>query len=387
MSRGPSAGAGGGPKVRASDVLRRGFTALASSRSLTPAQSRVVSAIRRCRTAALGGHACSCPACGHEQAHFNSCRNRHCPQCQAIDQLRWFEQRQGVLLPVGHHHVVFTLPAQLRALSREHPTVLFDVLFEAARHALDVTTAEHLGGKVGVTALLHTWTRELLFHPHVHCIVTAGAWNGERWVHRKRWLVPGRQLAAAFRGRCLHLLHRRWQELGLDEEAWDTLLRALPPKRRWVVFCEPPLTDRPALVRYLANYTHRIAISDHRLLHAADGRVTFRGTAGRTCTLDEQEFARRFLMHVLPTGFRKIRHYGLYAPGVAKTAREAARAALLAEPAIGAAVARREQRQRSDEAWAALLSDQPTDRSRCPRCGGSLTTRLLLPAARDGPAP
>lgn len=329
----------------------------------------------------MGGHACSCPQCGHEGRHFNSCRDRHCPQCQSLDQVRWFEERQDVLLPVGHHHVVLTLPSQLRALTQQQPEVMLGILCEAAQRSLIAITREHLGGTVGVTAVLHTWTRDLLYHPHLHCVVTAGAWTGTRWVHRKKWLVPGRQLAAAFRGRFLALLEKRREQVGLDEEAYRILVRTLPPKREWVVFCQPPMSDLPGLVRYLANYTHRVAISDHRLL-AFDGRyVTFRGTQGKRCRLPAAEFARRFLMHVLPPGFRKIRHWGLYAPGRAKEQREASRAALLAEPAIATREQRRHRREREDESWQALLRDVAgADPSCCPNCGGPLIFTRIFPA-------
>lgn len=320
-----------------------------------------------------------CSRCTYSKPQYNSCRNRHCPNCQSIDQARWVEAREQVLLPVGHHHVVFTLPSQLRPLAMAYPTIVFSILFEAVREALSLTIREHTGGETGITAVLHTWTRSLLFHPHIHCIIAAGAWTLMGWTHRKNWLVPSNHLKAVFRGRLLDGLEKHRAELGLtDERAWWKLIKSLPRPKKWVVFMEAPMSEVAAVVKYLGQYTHRVAISDYRIRSFEDGDVTFIGTHNEEVTLSAEEFTGRFIQHVLPTGFRKIRHYGLYAPGNKSKLREEVRTALLAEPAIAAAVRRKDRWHAQDEAWTDLLLRLTgIDVMKCPRCGSPLLRELL----------
>jgi len=325
------------------EVFRRHGPALAASHRLSPRQSRVLSAIIRCRTPELGGHLYVCDHCGHQVPVYNSCRDRHCPTCQALAQARWIAARTERLLPVGHHHVVFTLPAQLRPLARRHQREVFNALFAAASQTLDLLAREVLEARLGVTAVLHTWTRALNFHPHVHCVVTAGglSLDGTRWVERTQYLFHVDRMKAVFRGRLLaelEELHKagRIELPGDDREpkaaSWQRLVHSLPKWHRWVLRVEPPFGRSTHVIEYLGRYTHRIGISDARLVAHEDDEITFRTHGDDTITLPPDVFLRRFLQHVLPAGFHKIRHFGLYASvhqrtGLWQQARE-----LLGEP-------------------------------------------------------
>ena len=305
-----------GPKVV--DIFRDHADAYRARHGLSPEQDRFLRDVTACRTAALGGHLYVCPGCGFEEPHYNSCRNRNCPNCQALEQARWIEARERRILPVGHHHVVFTLPEQVRPLARRYPKEVYEALFAAVNDALTTLAHDVLGAQLGVTAVLHTWTRKLLFHPHVHCIVTAGglSTDGQRWVERTRYLFPVRRMKALFRARFLAQLARRRDagRLPCSDEEWSRLLRDLPGKRSWVIFVEPPFGRSTHVLRYLGRYTHRVAISDQRLVAVDHDHVTFRTYDDETLTLSPEEFIRRFLLHVLPRGFRKIRHFGMYSP-------------------------------------------------------------------------
>ena len=284
---------------------------------LSPEQARLLRDVMVCRTAALGGHLYVCDSCGHELPVYNSCRNRNCPNCQALEQARWIEARKARVLPTGHHHVVFTLPSELRPLAKQHPRLVFDLLMNAVRETLTVLPREHLGLQLGVTAVLHTWTRELLFHPHVHCVVTAGGLtlDGARWVDRKGFLLPVALLKAFFRGRVLHHLdHFRAQgTTGLDHDQWQKLIRSLPRTKKWCIHIEQPFGRSTHVLEYLGRYTHRIAISDFRLVDVQDDAVRFRTHGDDSISLPPLVFIKRFLQHVLPRGHHKIRHFGLYA--------------------------------------------------------------------------
>ena len=269
---------------------------------------------------------------------------------------------------------MFTLPAQFRPLARAHPRRVFDLLFLAASSALFVAVKRHLKGETGITAMLHTWTRSMLGHPHVHCIVPAGVWTSAGWVHRKGWLVPAAMLRALFRQSILAGLAEHRDELGLtDDRAWKALLRSLPKGKQWVVYMAAPMSDVVAVVKYLGQYTHRIAISDWRLRAFHDGEVTFVGTHDEHVTLSAEEFTDRFMQHVLPHGFRKIRHYGLYAPGGTVKRREEVRAALMREPAIERSVRNKNRCRAIEESWTDLfLRLTGIDAMSCPRCRGRL---------------
>ncbi|MBM4109660.1 MAG: IS91 family transposase [Phycisphaerae bacterium] len=369
----------GGPKLRVVDMVRRHADAWRANHVPSPEQARVLRDVERCRTAALGGHLHHCAECGYEVPVYNACHNRHCPNCQAIEQARWIEAREAVLLPVGHHHVVFTLPAQLRPLARRFPREIYNLLFRAVRETLTLLADEHLGGILGITAVLHTWTRDLSFHPHIHALVTGGALHhdGTRWLPRLGFLFPVERMKAVFRGRVLAALHPLRSALHLGDAAWRQLLRSLPPKDKWVVYTEPPFGRSSHVLAYLGRYTHRIGISDARLIEANDDVVRFATRDGKTATLTPLEFVSRFLQHVLPSGFHKIRHFGLYAPGTAHKQLAAARA-LLEPDSTGPT--HPEGSVESGETWDALLSRLTgRDVLRCPRCQHGRLDRYPLP--------
>ncbi len=302
---------------------------------LSLGQLKVMSAIERCRCAALGGHLLRCESCEQTQIAYNSCRNRHCPKCQATAARRWLEARQTELLPVDYYHVVFTLPAPISDIAYQNKAVIYRLLFKAAAETLLTIAADpkHLGARIGVTAVLHTWGSALTHHPHVHCIVPGGgvSLEGERWVAcRPGFFLPVRVLSRLFRRRFLEQLvdaHHRGElnffgrHHGLtDAVAFNQFLQ---PARRidWVVYAKRPFAGPEAVLAYLSRYTHRVAIANRRLIAYDERGVTFKWKDYRakghdrdkTMTLPTDEFIRRFLLHVLPSGFHRIRHYGLFA--------------------------------------------------------------------------
>ena len=276
-------------------------------------------AVFDCRTAAAGAHLDACDTCGHTEVAFNSCGDRHCPNCQWPRAIDWIANRLARMLPAPHFHVVFTVPEELRPLAAFNPEVFYDRLLKAAAHTLLELSADRLGILPGVTVVLHTWTRELLRHPHVHCIVTAG---GEDLVSggwkpvAKPFLLPAEVMANLFRGKLLALLKAADRQVPLAVPDQVPLRHLLAPlyKKRWVVFARAPLPTRRHLVRYLGAYTHRVGISEGRIASLGDHEITFRTRGRRTVTLSDEAFLQRFRMHVLPKGFRKVRHFGLYAP-------------------------------------------------------------------------
>ena len=286
---------------------------------------RVVQDIVSCRTPVLGGHLQVCDHCGREIPFYNSCRNRHCPKCQSLEQARWVEAQARSLLPVEYFHLVFTVPSTL------HPFFLADrrrsyaLLFGAALETLHDVCRRRLGGVPGTIAVLHTWTQTLAFHPHVHCIVTGGGLtqSRDRWISsRPGFLVPVRVLSRVFRGKLLDCFDRTLQThtAGLGASLGHQLLRQAAA-REWVVYSKAPMAGPEQVLRYLGRYTHRIAIGNERLVALQEGRVTFRyrdrrrGNARRVMTLEARDFIDRFLLHVLPRGFVRVRHYGFQANG------------------------------------------------------------------------
>jgi hypothetical protein len=288
-------------------------------------------AIEVCRTAALGGHLERCDRCAHERPVYNSCRNRHCPKCQALAKAQWLADRQAELLPVGYFHNVFTLPHELNDLLAANPRLLYQLLFRSVAQTLQAfgTDPQYgLDGQLGFTAMLHTWDQKLLYHVHLHCVIAGGAlaWNGQRWLPaRRNYLFPVRALSASFRDRYLDGVQRAFLrgELVFPGRL-TTLARAEPlqqwlePLRHkdWVVYSQPPWGGADKALEYLSRYTHRIAISNHRLRSLEEGRVTFDyrdrrdGNRVKQLTLSAAEFIRRFLLHVLPAGFCRMRQYG-----------------------------------------------------------------------------
>ncbi len=311
------------------DILRRHGERYASSHPVSTIQRKGIRALSQCRTAALGGHLEACNRCGHRRAVYHSCRNRRCPKCQALAQADWIEARRADLLPVDYFHVVFTLPHELCSLALYRPRVIYDLLFRAAADTLATFARDpqffsaDTGGELGITAILHTWGQNLSLHPHLHCVVTGGALasDGQSFItpRHKGFLFPVRALAKVFRAKFVEGLRHAFQRDKLGE---DTSVLTLCNKLRnldWVVYARPPFAGPESVLAYLGAYTHRIAISNHRILNLENGRVAFRyrdyadGRKQKVLRLDVDEFIRRFLLHVLPKGFVRIRHYGLLA--------------------------------------------------------------------------
>jgi len=350
---------------------------------LSLGQLKVMSAIEQCRSAALGGHVLHCQACEHTQIAYNSCRNRHCPKCQGNAARRWLEARQTDLLPVDYYHVVFTLPAPISAIAYYNKAVIYRLLFEVAAETLRTIAADpkHLGAQIGATLVLHTWGSALTHHPHVHGIVPGGglSLDGERWVACKPgFFLPVRVLSRLFRRRFLEELakvHRlgQLQFFGEYAELADATVFTnwLAPLRKceWVVYAKRPFAGPAAVLAYLSRYTHRVAISNRRLVALDERGVTFRWkdyrakgrTRHKTMTLAADEFMRRFLLHVLPSGFHRIRHYGLIANAERTQNLAMARELLHVAPEADAA---------SSSADAPAQSVQPT--FVCPDCGAAM---------------
>lgn len=350
---------------------------------LSLGQLKVMSAIEQCRSAALGGHVLHCPACEQSQIAYNSCRNRHCPKCQASAARRWLEARQVDLLPVDYYHVVFTLPAPISAIAYTNKAVIYGLLFQVAADTLRTIAADprHLGARIGLTLVLHTWGSALTHHPHVHGIVPGGGLSpdGQRWVAcRPGFFLSVRVLSRLFRRRFLEALtkaHAAGQLQFFGEHAMladaSTFADWLAPLRRceWVVYAKRPFAGPAAVLAYLARYTHRVAIANSRLIALDERGVTFKWkdyrakgkTKHKVMTLSTGEFMRRFLLHVLPSGFHRIRHYGLIANARRREHLARARELLNVPPVVDDAVC-------ADDAKAE--PGQPT--YVCPHCGAPM---------------
>ena len=295
---------------------------------LSADQSRVVSALSACRTAALGGHLQKCDRCGREQPVYNSCRNRHCPKCQSLEQALWVEAQAEDLLPVPYFHLVFTLPHTLNPLFLRNPKLSYSLLFEASAATLIDVCRRRLGATPGITAVLHTWTQILLYHPHIHCIASGGGLSADgNWISsRPNFFLPVRVLAEVFRGKLLEVFELALAagRLRISGSTGGALLRRAAAKD-FVVYSKPPFAGPEHVLRYLGRYTHRIAIGNERLRAHRNGEVTFsyrdRKDGGRKKRkrLTGSEFTRRFLLHVVPRRFVRVRHYGLLANGVKKS--------------------------------------------------------------------
>jgi hypothetical protein len=377
-------------RLEVADIVRAHGEAFARAHVLLPEQHAVLRDIARCRTAALGGYVDVCAACGHAEVGYHSCRNRNCPKCQSLEQARWVERRMERMLPTHSFHVVFTLPSELRALAMRNREAVFDMLFAAASETLLELGRDPkwLGAQLGVTSVLHTWTRDLRFHPHVHCIVTGGglSLDGERWVStRPEFLLPVRVLGALFRGKILARLQKAYDrgELSLDgavaslaQRSVFNRLRDKLYRMRWIVYAKPPFGGVEHAVRYLGHYTHRVGISNHRLLSFDERGVTFRTRGDGRATLSPDEFLRRLIQHVLPPGFVKIRHHGLFAASNVSTKLVAARR-LLQEAATTPTDISRTPRDFRE----LLLALTGIDVRRCPRCDvGAMIRGPLDPA-------
>ena len=374
------------PALEVADIFRDFGAAWrrANAGHVSLGQMKVMSAIERCRTAALGGHVARCEECSHIQIAYNSCRNRHCPKCQGDAAKEWLAEREAELLPVPYYHVVFTLPGRIADIAYHNKAVIYDILFRASAETTVTIAADRkrLGARIGITSVLHSWGSAMIHHPHIHMIVPGGGLSedGSRWVScRPNYFLPVPVLSRLFRRRFLEQLvaaHQagRLQFFGQHAALADTTAFAafLAPLRRaeWVVYSRKPFGGPEAVLAYLSRYTHRVAISNRRLIAVDETGVTFKYKDYRiegperykTMTLATGEFIRRFLMHVLPKGFHRIRHYGLFANG--NRADNIARAReLLAMPAP----------HKQPATTARLEPDQPCVLPRpCPCCGGRM---------------
>jgi predicted Zn-ribbon and HTH transcriptional regulator len=323
------------PPLEVADLIRvAGQSFLEASRHwITRQHLKVLAAIERCRTAALGGHRDRCARCGYRAHSFNSCRNRHCPKCQASARDRWLQARRRELLPTPYVHVVFTLPHRLAPLALQNKKVMYDLLFHTCAETLLEIARDprHLGAEIGFFGVLHSWNQKLEHHPHIHFVVPAGGLSPDhqRWINaRPRFFLPVKVLRKVFRGKFVAALQQAFADgrLGFygnlkllaERKAFASFLRPLF-RHHWVVYCKPPFGGPEQVLRYLGRYTHRVAISNHRLVSLQDRQVTFRwrdsrhGNQPRLMTLTVDEFLRRFLLHVLPPGFVRIRHFGFVA--------------------------------------------------------------------------
>lgn len=382
--------------LEVADIFRRHGHAYRAAHDghLGRVERRVMSAIELCRTAALGGHVEACEDCAHARVAFNSCRNRHCPKCQSATRERWLADRQADLLPVPYFHVVFTVPAEVAEIAFHNKAVVYAILFDAVAATLKTIAADprHLGGEIGFLAILHTWGQVLTHHPHIHCLVPGGALASDgRWLGcRATFFLPIHVLSRLFRRLFLDRLEmahaaRRLRFSGAldrlgDAGAFTAAIRQLR-RKSWVVYSKPPFGSPEHVLAYLGRYTHRVAIANSRLVSADETSVTFRwrdyrqGNAPRLMSLDPHEFIRRFLIHSLPDGFHRIRHYGFLANGCRRARLRIIRQLLTATtPAPIAA---------TGETTRPLPRFDPTV---CPCCGGILRITATLPRWRTGPS-
>ncbi len=374
------------PALEVADIFRDHGAAwrAANAGHVSLGQLKVMSAIERCRTATLGGHVARCEDCDHTVIAYNSCRDRHCPKCQGAAARNWLADREAELLPVGYFHIVFTLPGRIADIAYQNKGVIYDLLFKASAEAMLTIAADpkHLGARIGITSVLHSWGSAMTHHPHIHMIVPGGGISpdGASWIHcRPGFFLPVRVLSRLFRRLLLQGLQKAHADGRLhffndhrtlaDKTAFETCLKPLF-KTDWVVYSKKPFAGPSAVLSYLSRYTHRVAISNRRLIRADDKTVSFSWKDYRadgadrykTMTLPTHEFIRRFLIHVLPKRFHRIRHYGLLANGNrADNIGQARR--LLAVP---------DQHPPSDAASNNTLDAANTSAQPCPCCGGRM---------------
>ncbi len=382
------------PRFEVADVVRRYGDDFHRIYRSSATQQAVLRHITLCRTAALGGHLDQCDTCQTERISHNSCRDRHCPKCQSARGAQWVTEREARLLPIPYFHVVFTIPHQLNALALANKKILFDILFATSAQTLQTIAndPEHLGAQIGFTSVLHTWGQTLSFHPHVHCIVTGGGLNDEQnhWVAaQESFLFSVKVLSALFRGKFLDALNRAHQENQLDfvgqcsslaqPAVWQRLKDDLY-NQNWVVYAKAPFKDVKHLYRYLSRYTHRVAISNHRIINIADGNVTFSyrdyadGNKQKRMSLATSEFIRRFLMHTLPKKYTRIRHFGLCASTNVNTKLVLARQLLEVQGAPGsetpATIKTINESPQLEPWWTRFLEQTGIDVMACPHCSG-----------------
>src|SRR5437773_991891 len=390
------------PKLEVADIFRRYGEAYRQQHdgSLSTAQRRVMTAIEVCRTAALGGHLERCDCCNYERPCYDSCGNRHCPKCQSLARAEWVEKRTAEVLPTHYFHVVFSVPKQIASIAYQNKKVVYGILFRATAETLTTIAADpkHLGAEIGFLAVLHSWGQNLLFHPHLHCVVPGGGISpdGQRWIScRPGFFLPVRVLSRLFRRLFLEYLQATFDKDKLQffsslERLRDrqVFLQYLAPLRQaeWVVYAKPPFGGPEQVLNYLGRYTHRVAISNHRLLDIDHGKVSFRykdyrhQARQKTMTLEADEFIRRFLLHVLPEGFQRLRHYGFLSHRY--------RSAKLALCRRLLGVASTDLAPRPDKLDFRDLYEKLTGKSlrECPVChAGRMVAIAVLPAAGRAP--
>lgn len=322
------------PCYEVGDIFRRYGPSYRQEHSLPLSHLRVMRAIEICRTADLGGHLEQCDHCGYERNAYNSCRNRHCPKCQALAKAEWLEKRRAELLPIEYFHNVFTIPHELNAITLSNKTVLYDILFKSVAQTLQEFAADPkhgLGGKIGFTAILHTWDQKLLTHVHLHCMIPAGvlSCDGERWTpSRTNFLFSVKALSRVFRGKFISYLKKAFTEdklifpehiahLATKEHFLRSIHRLW--EKDWIVYSKAPFNGPEKVLDYLGRYTHRVAIANHRIVEVEDSLVTFQyrdrrdGGKSKLMTVNAEEFIRRFLLHVIPDSYKRIRHFGFLA--------------------------------------------------------------------------
>jgi len=375
------------------DIFRGYGPAYRQAHEMPVRHLRAMRAVEICRTAELGGHVDECDHCGRLRISYNSCRNRHCPKCQCLDKERWLEARKEDLLPTVYFHPVFTVPEGVKPLALRNQDVVYSILFKAASESLKELTEDpkHLGAEVGFIAVLHTWTQTLMDHPHLHCIVTGGGLSpdGLRWIPCKgEFFLPVKVLSRLFRGKFLAYLKEAHEKGKLvfpgkvahlkDKSAFNVLLKELYGQE-WVVYCKPPFQSAERVMDYLGRYTHRVALSNDRLVKLEGGQVTFRyrdrkdNDRIKPMTLDASEFIRRFLLHILPDGFVKIRHYGILSNRNRNTKLGLCKRLLSVD-------CRHEGREKKSESWQDLLTRITGHDPRiCPYCGkGTMVLKEVL---------
>jgi predicted Zn-ribbon and HTH transcriptional regulator len=391
------AATGARPACELADIVRAYGDEFRRTHGLPLSHLKVLRAIETCRTSALGGHRERCASCGHERYAYNSCRNRHCPKCQSLAKAQWLAARQAELLPVPYFHNVFTLPHELNPLilcKEENKRVVLDLLFRAVAETLLEFGRNNLGAVPGITMVLHTWDQQLRAHFHVHCVITGGglSLDGTRWIKsHPRYLFPVRALGMVFRGKFLDGLRKLYDrgELVLpavvkevahlnNPDCFYALLSKLRHKP-WVVYSKAPFAGPEKLLAYLGRYTHRVALSNHRLISCEDGVVRFHyrdrkdGDQRKIAEVSADEFLRRFLRHVLPKGFLRIRHYGLLANRRKAELLQRSRTHLgVAKPAVPA--------QKTTAEW--IMELVGIDVTRCPKCGSQALERTEVPPMR-----
>jgi hypothetical protein len=397
------------PALEVAEIFRHHGQAYRENQHLSPEQHKAVRDIERCRTARLGGHVDSCSlGCGYLAISYNSCRNRHCPKCQSLKQAKWLAERLERLLPVHYFHLVVTLPHELKPLARYNPEFVFNLLFESVSRALQqfARDYERLQAQVGFTAVLHTWDQDLNLHPHLHLVVTGGGLSedGERWIPAgNSFLLPVRALSKIIRGKFMEALEKAFREgrlqgkvQGLEGPVQFQRFSRKLKRKKWVVYAKGSFGGSQNAYHYLSRYTHRVAIANHRLVSLAEGKVSFRARDNsrpghqRLVTITAPEFIRRFLLHVLPPRFVKIRHYGLMAPCNAKTKLEKARALLRLPkpPAHKEPKGQKLDPPSEPKTWQEMLQALTgLDLTTCPNCGQGRLIRRRLIASKDILAP